>query len=238
MHPSSVSTSLGVRARLRRRLRWAIPVVILLAIPPTVLAAHSFSDVPTEHPFHTAISNLAGSGVTLGCGGGNYCPSNAVTRDQMAGFLNRGLGRATGIEGTTTFLTAQSSYVATASIVSGNPGGAGFVLVTGSVTAYTDTLGTCPCEVAVYIDMGLPATDGTSAMYFDIADPGTGSATVTGVFPVASGTRVPFSLAADIVKKSDGSAATGQGNVEGQLTLAYFPFGGSGSSTLSPNPTP
>ena len=29
------------------------------------------------------------AGVTTGCGGGNYCPSQSVTRGQMAQFLNR-----------------------------------------------------------------------------------------------------------------------------------------------------
>jgi hypothetical protein len=31
--------------------------------------------------------SLVGDGVTAGCGGGNYCPNNSVTRAQMAVFL-------------------------------------------------------------------------------------------------------------------------------------------------------
>lgn len=30
--------------------------------------------------------------ITVGCGGGNYCPSDAVLREQMAAFLLRGIG--------------------------------------------------------------------------------------------------------------------------------------------------
>jgi hypothetical protein len=30
--------------------------------------------------------------ITLGCGGGNYCPSSSVLREQMAAFIIRGLG--------------------------------------------------------------------------------------------------------------------------------------------------
>jgi len=30
--------------------------------------------------------------VTLGCGGGNYCPNDFITRDQMAAFIIRALG--------------------------------------------------------------------------------------------------------------------------------------------------
>jgi hypothetical protein len=35
---------------------------------------------------------MAELNITLGCGGSNYCPSNAVTREQMAAFIMRALG--------------------------------------------------------------------------------------------------------------------------------------------------
>jgi hypothetical protein len=46
-----------------------------------------FFDVPPTHMFHDSIHALAASGVTAGCGSGNYCPNAAVTRAQMAVFL-------------------------------------------------------------------------------------------------------------------------------------------------------
>ncbi len=46
-----------------------------------------FLDVPGAHPFHDAVNTVARNGVTAGCGGGNYCPGNSVTRAQMAVFL-------------------------------------------------------------------------------------------------------------------------------------------------------
>jgi hypothetical protein len=49
--------------------------------------AVDFGDVPPSHPFHDDIVTLALSGVTAGCGGGNYCPADPVTRSQMAVFL-------------------------------------------------------------------------------------------------------------------------------------------------------
>jgi hypothetical protein len=52
----------------------------------------TFGDVPTSHPFFQFIEALAASGVTGGCGGGNYCPNNPVTRGQMAVFLAKALG--------------------------------------------------------------------------------------------------------------------------------------------------
>jgi hypothetical protein len=52
----------------------------------------TFGDVPTSHPFFQFIEALAASGITGGCGGGNYCPDTALTRGQMAVFLAKALG--------------------------------------------------------------------------------------------------------------------------------------------------
>jgi hypothetical protein len=52
----------------------------------------TFNDVPTNHPFFQYIEALAKSGITGGCGSGNYCPDAPVTRGQMAVFLAKGLG--------------------------------------------------------------------------------------------------------------------------------------------------
>ncbi len=56
----------------------------------TLHVGESFPDVPTSHPFYKYVENLFHNGVTGGCAGGNYCPSNAVTRAQMAVFLLKG----------------------------------------------------------------------------------------------------------------------------------------------------
>ncbi len=52
----------------------------------------TFSDVPVGHPFHRFVEALVASGITGGCGGGNYCPDTSVTRGQMAVFLAAALG--------------------------------------------------------------------------------------------------------------------------------------------------
>jgi hypothetical protein len=46
-----------------------------------------FGDVPCPSVFANWIEQLAAEGITGGCGGGNYCPNNPVTRAQMAVFL-------------------------------------------------------------------------------------------------------------------------------------------------------
>jgi hypothetical protein len=75
----------------RRRLAViAFLVGGLLALPfGYVLASHQFGDVPDSNIYHNDIDALADSGVTSGCGGGNFCPSAFVTREQMAAFMNR-----------------------------------------------------------------------------------------------------------------------------------------------------
>jgi len=52
----------------------------------------TFNDVPTNHPFFQFIEALSKSGITGGCGNGNYCPDAPLTRGQMAVFLAKGLG--------------------------------------------------------------------------------------------------------------------------------------------------
>jgi hypothetical protein len=77
------------KPRLLRRLA-LIGLVLALTIPAgVVLANHQFSDVPTSSSIHDDVEALVEAGVTTGCGGGKYCPANAVTRGQMAQFLNR-----------------------------------------------------------------------------------------------------------------------------------------------------
>ena len=58
--------------------------------PPTP-AAQRFLDVPTSNQFYAFIEEIAQRQITLGCGGGNYCPTANVTREQMAVFLIRAL---------------------------------------------------------------------------------------------------------------------------------------------------
>jgi Fe2+ transport system protein FeoA len=48
-----------------------------------------FNDVSIGYWADDYIYAIYQVGVTLGCGGGNYCPTSTVTRDQMAAFLVR-----------------------------------------------------------------------------------------------------------------------------------------------------
>ena len=55
--------------------------------PPACAPPNLFNDVPETSPFCRWIEELANRGVVTGCGGGNYCPTADVTREQMSVFL-------------------------------------------------------------------------------------------------------------------------------------------------------
>ena len=58
--------------------------------PPA--GGQTFNDVAITDPGYQYVEALAASGITGGCGGGNFCPDNPVTRRQMAVFLAKALG--------------------------------------------------------------------------------------------------------------------------------------------------
>jgi hypothetical protein len=72
--------------------RGQMAIYLLLAkegpafIPP-LCTVQQFNDVPCTDPFAPWINELVARGITAGCGNGNYCPGNSVTREQMAVFL-------------------------------------------------------------------------------------------------------------------------------------------------------
>jgi len=58
-------------------------------LPPTP-ASQRFTDVSPMNVFYPFIDRLWVRGITVGCGGTNFCPADPVTRGQMAAFLVRG----------------------------------------------------------------------------------------------------------------------------------------------------
>ncbi len=69
----------------------AVRVIYKLQVSPAPAVA-TFNDVPTSDPAFQYIEALVASGITAGCGGGNYCPDATLTRRQMAVFLAKALG--------------------------------------------------------------------------------------------------------------------------------------------------
>jgi hypothetical protein len=59
---------------------------------PAPCTAPPFADVPCGNPFAPWIQELVARHITVGCGGGNYCPGDPVTRAEMAVFLVKTFG--------------------------------------------------------------------------------------------------------------------------------------------------
>ncbi|MEO6349521.1 MAG: S-layer homology domain-containing protein [Candidatus Limnocylindrales bacterium] len=78
--------------RPNRRVAALLLALSLLALPAVALASHQFSDVPTGNPFHDEIEAITGAGITGGFNDGTYRPADAVTRQAMAAFMQRGMG--------------------------------------------------------------------------------------------------------------------------------------------------
>ncbi len=54
---------------------------------PPACSTPAFNDVPCTSGLAPWINQLVTEGITAGCGNGNYCPGNPVTRAQMSVFL-------------------------------------------------------------------------------------------------------------------------------------------------------
>jgi hypothetical protein len=60
--------------------------------PACVAGTEMFADVPASNGFCRWIEELARRGVVSGCGNGNYCPTSAMTREQMGVFISATFG--------------------------------------------------------------------------------------------------------------------------------------------------
>ena len=84
--------------RGRKAVLAALAAALVVAVP-IAWASHDFTDVPTGHPFHDDIAAVKDAGITAGktCvppgTPPTYCPSENITREAMAAFVRRGVGR-------------------------------------------------------------------------------------------------------------------------------------------------
>lgn len=234
--------------RPSRPVLLTILVTAVLAFPMgIVLASHQFTDVPNSNAFHNDIDALVDSGVTAGCGGGKYCPKSAVTREQMAAFLNRlgalapgktpvvnadkvdgfqanQLARADGEEGVPTALPATQvdQVIASATITASTDG---LVVITASSITATSGIGVCPCRSWSRINRGAIAL----SEYYPTQLEGLsrqGSTGLTTTVAVTAGTHT-FDLL--MYYGTSGSALTG----DGAISAVFVPFTGSGAVAVA-----
>jgi S-layer homology domain len=76
----------------REQMTVALAQALNISQPPACVPGQEmFNDVPASSPFCPFIEELSRRGITGGCGGGNFCPGDPVTRQQMAVFLIKAL---------------------------------------------------------------------------------------------------------------------------------------------------
>jgi hypothetical protein len=82
---------LSVTLQTNMHTLWGARVSWNRTVSPAPESA-TFGDVPTSDFGFQYVEALAASGITGGCGSGNYCPDSPVTRRQMAIFIAKSLG--------------------------------------------------------------------------------------------------------------------------------------------------
>ncbi len=106
-----------------RRLLLLLPLMVLLAlVPVSIRAANPFNDL-TGSVHDPNIDLIYNAGLTTGCVPNvSYCPTNNVTREQMASFLARtaGLGTNPPIVNAKTAQTATNATTATTATTAAN----------------------------------------------------------------------------------------------------------------------
>ncbi len=155
----------------------------LVAVPIAVYASHQFTDVPNTNPFHADIDWLADAGVTKGCSTTAYCPSDNVTREQMAAFMRR-LAENQVVDAGQLNGLAVDEFVRTGQVLHGSIDEFQSV-ATGDITGFQSNgnklvvdfaghdLRACSGVVTPGINQG--TTNGIGFAYFPIVDLGVGS---------------------------------------------------------------
>lgn len=231
-----------------KRLTMALLVLgalILIAVPTTLFAfSQIFNDVPPGSQFYDDINAIAMAGITTGCGSGNYCPDDYVTRKAMAAFMHRGYSRVHLEDLGDAAIPASETTVWTGTITPGLPAGIlsgakGFIkadvnLTLGDYYTASQLATTCKVRGALYLDgTGYMSDRYSDVSLFTEAARQAQSMSMTGVAAVSSpGTKYVR------VRLATFGGDCSNINAYGNLTLSYYPFGGTGENALSPSQLP
>ena len=215
----------------------SVVLMLAIAVPVSVWASHHFNDVPNNHPFHSEISAIADAGITKGYTDGGYHPRDPITRQAMAAFLERGLGRVginstgpSGVQLAPSFGMTNLTHVMIETGATG-AGSNGFVHLVGTAQFTSTAPSACPCRIDFVIVDESGFYVGSSA--FDMsgaANPdgqAVASATVQGVVPVQGDSTRRFVLRAILYSSTQAITA------RGTLSAVYLPFGPDGDDTLA-----
>lgn len=208
-----------------------VAAAIFLVSTVYVIAHHlPFTDVPTSGPLHDAVGAIYGARITVGTSPTTYSPGDPVTREQMAFFLQRSLGRAGySISSSDARLSEVPSELAAVTIKAGEiPGGVGFIKVDANYSVYSTNTTQCPCDGT--FQLVLDSDNGGARIRGLTINPGDSNGdpkigTITWVVPVSTGTSHTLHL-----KGSLGGPFFYVMLARGEMSAMYVPFGSQGDS--------
>lgn len=195
-----------------------------------VLASHGFTDVATNHPFHAEISAVAEAGIARGFNDGTYKPGDAVTRQAMAAFLERGVARAAQDTGTATLNPSGTDVIAEVTVEAGASGsGTGFVVLQGYASARTNQAESCPCRIILAIEGSTNSTVFEISSLANADASARASGAIGAVIPISADDVRTFRLTAEAGDVANCCASV---TVDGHLVATYVPLSADGDSTL------
>lgn len=194
------SGATGGRPTAARRGRFVLAAVagaaLALAAPALAQVAQVvFDDVAAGSPFRGDVEAIVGAGITSGCDVDSYCPSEAVSRGQMAAFLRRTGGAVSSSSSATTLAADGGVRSGTPVVVEvttpGVDGGTQYVVLQGAVTVLVDgNAAGCPCEVEAFVFRDSDGDQGGSS-YAVLPREAAGSGTTSVSLPVTFATSQP-----------------------------------------------
>jgi hypothetical protein len=201
-------------------------VGLLAAAGAAVASTGTFTDVPTTHPFRTEIMAIASGGIAEGYPDGRYRPTLPVSRQTMAAFLVRGLGRAAHQSGAVTATGTTDRTIATVTL---EHAASGYVVLNGATSAAIDADHLCPCLVETRLASGASRSPASQDELGNEEHPGgevVAATANTWVVPVHGAGTSTFSLLGRRVNATSGSPVT---TFDGSLTAQFVPFDGGGT---------
>ncbi|GBE24696.1 hypothetical protein BMS3Bbin02_00971 [bacterium BMS3Bbin02] len=234
---------------VNKRALLIIGIVVGLMIPVMATAADRFTDVPDTNNFHDDIGWLADAGVTLGCNppaNDEFCPTENVTREQMAAFMHRFakyLGAEDGIvseadtvdgfnagdlirgAGSATWVNTSNSPAQADVFTVAAPVDGGIVTTLSfNCTSFSGTTNT-RWDVTITVDSVIQSSVGAGVLYFNHAESASvfSSATTSFFSAVTAGNH-------DVGYNAVQRAGDGSLDCDISETAVFVPFGGDGST--------
>jgi len=229
------SASKEARPRWYKRPSRVIAIVFVMALAIGVpVAWATFIDVPPSNPFYNDINAIQGAGITSGCGGGNFCPTDNIQRQAEAAFVHRGLTRVatSGVAGTSVSPATDTTVLTKTITVGGVSGQTQFLTATATLSLFASSAASCTTgsPVACYfrIDIQVDGTTVNSPNYVTMANGQTGMVTVSSTTARAVSSGTTHTVTVHVTEYLGSTTVAAYGD----LTIGTAVFGSTGASTL------